>query len=122
MTQPPPFGPMPPSHQPPGSPSPGPSYPPAASAPTAPGPAAGPAQQPYPGRPGYSPPPRPPAIQRLQPVGGTPFAFGYVKVPPVTSGLAIGALIAGIASILVALGMVCLGLSGASDGWGALVA
>jgi hypothetical protein len=55
-------------------------------------------------------------------VGGTPYAFGYVKVPPVTAGLAIGALIAGIASILVGLGMVCLGLSGASDGWGALVA
>lgn len=55
-------------------------------------------------------------------MGGTPFAYAYVKVPPVTSGLAIGALIAGIASIVVALGMVCLGLSGAPDGWGALVA
>jgi hypothetical protein len=43
-------------------------------------------------------------------------------VPAVTSGLAIGSLIAGIASIAVALGMLCLGLSGASDGWGALVA
>jgi len=45
-----------------------------------------------------------------------------VKVPTVTSGLAIGSLIAGIASIGVALGMVCLGLAGASAGWGALVA
>jgi Domain of unknown function (DUF4190) len=61
-------------------------------------------------------------ITRLQPVGGTPFAFGYVRVPPVTSGKAIGSLIAGIASILVALGMACLGLVGASPGWGALVA
>ena len=43
-------------------------------------------------------------------------------MPPVTSGLAIGSLIAGIASIAVGLGMLCLGLSGASDGWGALVA
>jgi hypothetical protein len=66
--------------------------------------------------------PRLPGIDRLQPVGGTPFAYAYVRVPPVTSGLAIGSLIAGIASIAVALGMVCLGLGGASDGWGALVA
>lgn len=72
--------------------------------------------------PGQGPMSRLPGINRLQPVGGTPFAYAYVRVPPVTSGLAIGSLIAGIASIVVALGMVCLGLSGASDGWGALVA
>lgn len=71
---------------------------------------------------GQIPVPRLPGINRLQPVGGTPFAYAYVRVPPVTSGLAIGSLIAGIASIVVALGMICLGLSGASDGWGALVA
>jgi len=68
------------------------------------------------------PPGRQPTIGRVQPVSGTPFGIGYVKVPAVTSGLATGALIAGIASILVALGMVCLGLAGASAGWGALVA
>lgn len=72
-----------------------------------------------PGQVGVSPLP---GISRIQPVGGTPFAYAYVRVPAVTSGLAIGSLIAGIASIAVALGMVCLGLSGASDGWGALVA
>jgi hypothetical protein len=72
--------------------------------------------------PGQIPMPRLPGINRLQPVGGTPFAYAYVRVPPVTSGLAIGSLTAGIASIAVALGMVCLGLSGAHDGWGALVA
>ncbi len=75
---------------------------------------------------GYQPPraapPRQPVIVRVQPVGGTPYAFGYVKVPPVTSGLAIGSLTTGTASIIVSLGMSCLGLAGASDGWGALVA
>ena len=72
--------------------------------------------------PGQIPIPRLPGINRPQPVGGTPFAYAYVRVPPVTSGLAIGSLIAGIASIAVALAMVCLGLGGAADGWGALVA
>jgi hypothetical protein len=85
-----------------------------------PGPGYGGGYQPT--TPGQIPVPRLPGINRLQPVGGTPFAYAYVRVPPVTSGLAIGSLIAGIASIAVALGMVCLGLSGASDGWGALVA
>ena len=85
-----------------------------------PGPGYGGGYQPT--TPGQVPVPRLPGINRLQPVGGTPFAYAYVRVPPVTSGLAIGSLIAGIASIAVALGMVCLGLSGASDGWGALVA
>jgi len=78
---------------------------------------------PYQSPPVYNPSaPRPPVINRWQPVGGTPFALAYVKVPTVTSGLATGSLIAGIASIGVALGMVCLGLAGASAGWGALVA
>jgi hypothetical protein len=131
-----PVSPMPPSYQPyaaagyHGAPS---AYPPLGATGGYPGGAGG-----YPGatggypasrRGGYRPatpgpaggPPLP-GINRIQPVGGTPFAFAYVRVPPVTSGLAIGSLIAGIASIAVGLGMLCLGLSGASDGWGALVA
>ncbi len=104
----------PPGYSAPGYPPPG--YP----GPGYPGPSYGGGYQPT--MPGQIPVPRLPGINRLQPVGGTPFAYAYVRVPPVTSGLAIGSLIAGIASIAVALGMVCLGLSGASDGWGALVA
>ncbi len=109
-----------PGYPPPGHPVPG--YPPPGYPGTGyPGPSYGGGGY-QPTTPGQIPVPRLPGINRLQPVGGTPFAYAYVRVPPVTSGLAIGSLIAGIASIAVALGMVCLGLSGASDGWGALVA
>ena len=67
--------------------------------------------------------PRPAArAVRLLPVAGTPYALAYPQVPPITSGPAIGSMVAGIASILVGLVMTCLGLSGARAGWGALVA
>jgi hypothetical protein len=46
----------------------------------------------------------------------------HLEVAPVTSGLAVGSLIAGIASIGVALVVGCLGLLGARNGWGAWVA
>jgi hypothetical protein len=73
------------------------------------------------------PPPPPPrdavrASRRVEPVLGTPFGLVYVEVPPVTSGTAVGALIAGIASVLVSLVVVCFGLLGAQDGWGAWAA
>jgi hypothetical protein len=53
---------------------------------------------------------------------GTPYGLAILRVPPVTSGPAIGAMIAGIGSILVALATACFGATGASAGWGALVA
>ncbi len=59
---------------------------------------------------------------RFEPVPGTPYGLAYVQVTPVTSGPAVGALAAGIASIAVALVMLCLGLAGAGPGWGGLVA
>ena len=51
--------------------------------------------------------------KRVEPVPGTPFGVVHLDVPPVTSGLAVGALVAGIASILVSLLVICFGLVGA---------
>ncbi|MFY1704427.1 MULTISPECIES: hypothetical protein [Micromonospora] len=42
---------------------------------------------------------------------GTPFGVVHLDVAPVTSGLAVGALVAGIASILVSLLVGCLGIA-----------
>src|SRR5262249_17687734 len=61
--------------------------------------------------------PSPPAM-RVDLVQGTPFGVAYPAVQSVPSGQAIGALVAGIASVLVALLAICLGAAGASDGWG----
>ncbi|MEU5908381.1 hypothetical protein [Micromonospora sp. NPDC047527] len=47
---------------------------------------------------------------------GTPFGVVHLDVPPVTSGLAIGSLVAGIASILVALLVICFGVAFAGNG------
>ncbi|MEH1123291.1 hypothetical protein [Micromonospora sp. CPCC 206061] len=52
---------------------------------------------------------------------GTSFALVHLDVPPVTSGLAVGALVAGIASVLVSFIVGCFGLLGAQDGWGVWV-
>ena len=79
---------------------------------------------------GYGPQPvpvaqpvRPAAGQvRVEPVPGTEFGVAYVPVAPTASGLAIGSLVAGIGSILVALVVGCFGIAGAQDGWGAIVA
>jgi hypothetical protein len=60
--------------------------------------------------------------ERVEPVPGTEFALVQLKVVPITSGLATGSLIAGIASILVSTLVLCFGLVGLSDGWGAVVA
>lgn len=59
---------------------------------------------------------------RIEPVPGTEFGVAYASVPPVVSGLAVGSLVAGIGSILVALVVTCFGLAGARGGWGAWTA
>ncbi|MFD6611364.1 hypothetical protein ACGF5H_14800 [Micromonospora chalcea] len=47
---------------------------------------------------------------------GTPFGVVHLDVPPVTSGLAIGSLIAGIAAIGVSLLVFCFGIAGPDYG------
>ena len=42
---------------------------------------------------------------------GTPFGVVHLDVPPVTSGLAVGSLVAGIASILVSFLVICFGVA-----------
>jgi hypothetical protein len=54
-------------------------------------------------------------------VPGTQFGLAYFSVPPVISGQAIGGMVAGIASILIALVVSCFGLAGAQQGWGPMV-
>ncbi|GAA1871316.1 hypothetical protein GCM10009687_43870 [Asanoa iriomotensis] len=60
--------------------------------------------------------------RRVDPVAGTAFGIVHLEVPPATSGLAIGGLISGIASIVVSLVVLCFGLVGAESGWGAWAA
>jgi hypothetical protein len=74
--------------------------------------------------PGVPPPPREAWVKprRVEAVPGTSFALVHLDVPPVTSGLAVGALVAGIVSVLVSFVVGCFGLAGAQDGWGAWVA
>ena len=70
-------------------------------------------------------PPRPAEAwtpERVDPVPGTEFARVQLKVAPITSGLATGSLIAGVAAILVCTLVLCFGISGMSAGWGAVVA
>ncbi|MFV2099839.1 hypothetical protein [Micromonospora sp. LOL_024] len=52
---------------------------------------------------------------------GTPFAVVHLDVAPVTSGLAVGALAAGITSILVSVLVICIGAvgGGANGAWAA---
>ncbi|MFG1871379.1 hypothetical protein [Micromonospora arborensis] len=57
---------------------------------------------------------RPP--KRVEAVPGTPFGVVHLDVAPVTSGLAIGALVAGVASVLVSLLVICFGVAFANDG------
>jgi hypothetical protein len=79
-------------------------------------------------QPPFAPPvPPPPPSGRWQPerveaVPGTEFGLIQFKVAPITSGLAIGSLIAGIGATLVSTLVLCFGLTGADAGWGALVA
>ena len=58
----------------------------------------------------------------VDPVPGTEFGLVRLQVAPVSSGLATGALIAGIGSILVSFLVLCFGVAGSSDGWGGWVA
>lgn len=75
---------------------------------------------------GYGAPPIPrDAYQvpsRIDPVPGTPYGLAYLNVPAGTSGPAVGSQVAGIASILVSVVVLCFGLAGASEGWGGWVA
>jgi hypothetical protein len=59
---------------------------------------------------------------RVEPVPGTEFGVAYLSVPPTVSGLAIGSLVAGIASIVISFVVGCFGLAGGKDGWGPIVA
>ncbi len=84
-------------------------------------------QQPaWPGQPG-PPVTAPPAAgepwtpERVDAVAGTEFGLVQLRVAPITSGLAIGSLIAGIAAVLVATLVLCFGVAGAGEGWGVLV-
>jgi hypothetical protein len=68
--------------------------------------------------------PRPvayPSPVRFEGVPGEPFALAILPTPKVLSGTSVGALVAGIGSILVSGAVWCFGLAGASQGWGALV-
>lgn len=80
-------------------------------------PAAVPPQMVAPPRPGESWTPA-----HVEAVPGTEFGLVRLKVVPLTSGLAVGAMIAGIASIMVAVLVLCFGVMGASAGWGGVVA
>ena len=84
-------------------------------------PATAPQAQPFPSA---VPPPPPSARwqpERIDPVPGTEFGLVQLRVVPITSGLAIGSLIVGIASILVSFLVLCFGVAGASLGWGGWV-
>jgi hypothetical protein len=76
----------------------------------------------------YGPPrPSPPPAagrwqpERIDPVPGTEFGLIQLRVEPLTSGLSIGSLIAGIAAILVSFLVLCFGLAGLEEGWGGWV-
>ena len=77
----------------------------------------------------FTPPPVPPPPAdaqwrpvRVDPVPGTDYGLVQIEVAPVSSGLATGSLVAGIASILVSVLVLCFGLIGSSDSWGGWVA
>jgi hypothetical protein len=55
-------------------------------------------------------------------VPGTAFGLLQLRVDPITSGMAIGSLMAGIGAIMVSFLVLCFGLLGAQDDWGAVVA
>jgi len=47
----------------------------------------------------------------IEPAPGGDFGMALLPVPPTSSGLAIGSLVAGIASILVSVAVFCFGIS-----------
>lgn len=77
--------------------------------------------------PGPVAPPRDAARRptRVEPVPGTGYSLVIFGPPPATSGPAVGALVAGVASILVSLVVACFGLVDATGsterGLGALI-
>ncbi|WP_239164318.1 hypothetical protein [Actinoplanes palleronii] len=52
-------------------------------------------------------------VERMDVVGGTGFGMVQLRVVPITSGLAIGGLTAGIGAILVSVLVICFGVGGA---------
>lgn len=74
--------------------------------------------------PAVPPPPRQGSWKpaRVEAVTGTQFGVVHLEIPPVTSGFAVGSLVAGIAAPLVGLLVLCFGVAGADGGWGAWVA
>lgn len=106
-------------------------FPPAAPAPTGAQlhPSGTPSTPPPFSPPPVTPPPVPPPPAdaqwrpaRVEPVAGTDYALVQIQVAPVSSGLATGGLIAGIASIGVCALVLCFGVAGSSAGWGGWVA
>jgi hypothetical protein len=84
-----------------------------------------PVPPPQPGAAVPVPPPPPEAWAspvRIEPVTGTPYGLAILGAPATTSGAAVGSLVSGIASVLVAMVVTCFGLAGAVDGWGLWVA
>ncbi|WP_430780443.1 hypothetical protein [Actinoplanes sp. G11-F43] len=83
---------------------------------------------PYGAPPPYPPVPPPPPVtagwqpERVDQVTGTGFGLVHLQVAPITSGPAVGSLVAGIAAIVVSFAVFCFGLSGAQEGWGGWVA
>lgn len=59
---------------------------------------------------------------RVDAVPGTDFGVVQLQIAPLTSGMAVGALMAGIAAVLVSFLVLCFGLVGSGEGWGAWVA
>jgi hypothetical protein len=51
---------------------------------------------------------------RVEPVPGTGFGLAIFGAPPATSGPAVGAVLAGVAALLVSFVVGCLGLAGAT--------
>ncbi|MBM2619151.1 hypothetical protein JIG36_26725 [Actinoplanes sp. LDG1-06] len=70
-------------------------------------------------------PPPPPSgrwrPERVDALPGTEFGLVQLRVEPITSGLAIGSLIAGIGSILASFLVLCFGVAGSASGWGGWV-
>ncbi|WP_412541503.1 hypothetical protein R8Z50_02640 [Longispora sp. K20-0274] len=70
-------------------------------------------------------PPRQPGpaitMAAVLPGPGGDFNLAYPAVRPIQSGVALGSLSAGIASLLVSIAVLCFGVTGADDGWGAQV-
>jgi hypothetical protein len=62
------------------------------------------------------------APERIEDIAGTNFGVAYAAVPKIASGQAVGSMIAGIGSVVVAFVELGLGLGGSVAGWGPLIA